>query len=417
MAYLGDKLQSEAVRFHLTLDAAPTGTPTITITRGQGTALDTPISTVNMTQGADTLEWYYDYTTEAAAQIGLYAAKFIAVIDSVTRYAYDQYDVTVADADSVEAKVDIVDTNVDTALVNQATIEGKIDTVDTVVDSIQTDTTSIESKVDILDTNVDTSLVNQTNMETKIDTIDTVVDSIQTDTTSIETKVDTAITDIAAVPTVGEIDTELTSEHGAGPWTTGTTGTGLKAITINIKDGDTNNLEGVNVDIHNAANDESPQYASGQTDTDGNTPEFNLDAATYKVRLAKAGAIVSETETIIVTEDDTFDLTVVAQTVSNPSDPDVCRLRLYPITLGDEDITDLADNIIISCRDSLTKVSGQYIKNTEASFTYDSATEPDSYYFDAVRGSIVHVKCDVLGLDHSFTVPDQETEDISNLQT
>jgi uncharacterized ubiquitin-like protein YukD len=109
MGYLGDKGRSELMRFWLVLDAAPTGTPTITITRGQGTALDTPISTVNMTQGADTLEWYYDYTTEATAQVGLYTVKYIAVISGTTRYDYDQYDVTVSDADSLKADISAQD--------------------------------------------------------------------------------------------------------------------------------------------------------------------------------------------------------------------------------------------------------------------------------------------------------------------
>lgn len=61
---------------------------------------------------------------------------------------------TVNDTNTVvnatDAKVDILDTNVDTSLVNQ---------------------TNIESKVDIIDTNVDTALVNQTNIEGKIDTL------------------------------------------------------------------------------------------------------------------------------------------------------------------------------------------------------------------------------------------------------
>jgi hypothetical protein len=319
MGYLGDKGRSEVMRFRLTLDAAPTGTPTITITRGQGTALDTPISTANMTQGASTLEWYYDYTTEAAAQVGAYTAKYIAVIDGVNRYAYDQYDVTVNDADSI--------------------------------------------------------------------------------------------------PTASEIDTELSGTHGVGSWLSSAVGNGAKAIIFNIKDGDTNNLEGVNISVHNAADDESPIYASGQTDTNGNSATFNLDAATYEVRLSKAGAIDSETETVVITGDATVNLTVVAQTVSNPSDPDVCRLRIYPITLGNADITDLADNLTISSLEALTKVEGQFISNTSSTFTYDSSTDPDSYYFDAVRGSVVFIKCDILGIDTSagITVPDLSSKDLTDL--
>jgi len=108
MAYIGNKTRAEVMRLWLTLDAAPTGTPTITITRGQGTALDTPIAAVNMTQGASTLEWYYNYTTEAAAQIGQYTAKYSAVVNTVTLTAYDSYDVSVNSLDDIGDDTDTI---------------------------------------------------------------------------------------------------------------------------------------------------------------------------------------------------------------------------------------------------------------------------------------------------------------------
>lgn len=311
--YLGEKQQSEAVRFHLTLDTAPTGTPQVKVEK-QGAEI---LAADDMTVGASNLEWYYAYTTGGAATVGAYQVKYSAVIDGVTRYSYDSYDVSLVDIDDI--------------------------------------------------------------------------------------------------PTVEEIDTELTTEHGAGDWTTAGAGAGARAIIFNIKDGDTNNLEGVNVSVHNSSDDDAPQYAIGQTDTDGNSPTFNLDDATYKVRLSKAGAITSETETVIVTESATHNLTVAAIVVSNPVDPDVCRLRIYPITLGNADITNLADNLIISSHEALMKVEGQFISNVTATFTYDSATTPDSYYFDAVRGSTVYLKCDILGIGTNFDVPDLATKDITDL--
>jgi hypothetical protein len=179
MPYMGDKGRSEVIRFWLTLDAAPTGTPTITITRGQGTALDTPITTQNMTQGASTLEWYYDYTTEAAAQVGLYTAKFIAVVDSVTRYAYDQYDVTINDADdiitdttSIESKIDTIDANVDT--IKDTDLPAvKTDTAAILVDTgttLPATLTTIEGKIDTTDSNLD-SLIQDTGMDGTTDQV------------------------------------------------------------------------------------------------------------------------------------------------------------------------------------------------------------------------------------------------------
>ena len=57
-------------------------------------------------------------------------------------------------------------------------IETKVDTVDTVVDSIQVDTDSIETKVDIVDTVVDSIQVDTDSIETKVDAVDAVVDQI-----------------------------------------------------------------------------------------------------------------------------------------------------------------------------------------------------------------------------------------------
>jgi outer membrane murein-binding lipoprotein Lpp len=156
MAYLGDKQRSEVIRFRLVLDAAPTGTPTISLTRGQGTALDTPISNANMTQGADTLEWYYDYTTESAAQVGFYTAQYKAVISGTTRYDFDHYDVTIYDSDTVKADVDSTHASINSMQTDVTSIETKVDTLTTKVNSMQTDVTSIESKTDIIDTNLDT---------------------------------------------------------------------------------------------------------------------------------------------------------------------------------------------------------------------------------------------------------------------
>jgi hypothetical protein len=466
MSYLGEKQRSEAVRLYLTLDTAPTGTPTATITR-QGTSV---LTATNMTQGASTLEWYYDYTTGVSATVGAHQVKYTAVVDGVTRFGYDQYDQTIddfdslavdiasvqADTTSIETKVDTIDTVVDAILVDTTaieidttSIETKVDSVqvdttsiETKVDSIQTDTTSIESKVDTIDTNVDTALTNQTSIEGKIDTIDTVVDSIQVDTTSIETKVDTidgvvdailvdttaieidttsietkvdtAIVDIAAVPTVGEIDTELTSEHGAGAWTTTGAGSGAYNATVNVKDDSAIDVPNAFVTIHNASDDDAPVIANGTTDNSGNVI-LAIDGNVY-IRVRKAGFNFTSTAKNI-TATGTYNVTGTAIAATNPSDPDVCRLRLYPITLGNADITDLADEIIISSQGSLTKINDQYIKNTELSFTYDSGTTPDSYYFDAVRLSTCHITCAALGLDHDITVPDEATKNISDLQT
>jgi hypothetical protein len=296
-----------------------------------------------MTQGDSNLEWYYDYTTLANAPVGSYEVKYTAVIGGVTYYNYDYYDVTIADADSVT-----------------------------------TDIAASEAKIDIIDTNVDSLIV-----------------------------------DVAAVPTVEEIDTELTAEHGAGAWNAGA-GSGVITITISLKDGSANDVEGVKASVHNAANNDTVIAGPFTTDASGDTSSINLDdATTYNIRMYKGGA-VNETQSITTSGSATHELTVTVTTPTNPSDADLCRLRIYPITLSNVDITSL--NIFISTTEKLTKVEGEFIKNTTGTFTYDSSTAPDSYYFDAVQTSPVKITCNELGLsDYKITVPETATKDLSDL--
>ena len=111
---------------------------------------------------------------------------------------------------TIDGKVDIIDTNVDTSLVNQASMEGKIDTVDTNVDTSLVNQTNIEGKIDTVDANVDTSLVNQATIDGKIDIIDTNVDTGLVNQTSIEGKIDTSLVNETNIE--GKIDTGLTNQ-------------------------------------------------------------------------------------------------------------------------------------------------------------------------------------------------------------
>jgi hypothetical protein len=68
----------------------------------------------------------------------------------------------------------------------------------------------------------------------------------------------------------------------------------------------------------------------------------------------------------------------------------------------------------ISTKGKLTIVDDQLINNATGTFTEDSSTTPDSYYFDAVRGAYVHIICEELGLDKWFTIPDQASAQIQD---
>jgi hypothetical protein len=313
--------RSEVRRLLLELDSAPTGTPTVAIYRD---ADPTPVEVLAATSmtvkaGTSNLIWEYVYTTGASATVGSHNIEYSAVIDGVTRFAYEPY-------------------------------------------------------------------------YQSINNIDSLAD------------------DIAAVPTVGEIDTELSGTHGAGSWLSGTAGTGAYNATIHVQDQNTNDVADAHVTIHNATDDDTPVIADGYTDANGDVT-LNIEGNIY-VRVSKAGFTYTST-TKNITSSATYTVSGTVDSVSNPIDPDVCRLRIFPITLGNADITDLATSLKISSKGRLTKISGQFISNDTLTWTYDSSTTPDSYYFDAVRLAGVRIECDELGIDADVLVPDAATYDIS----
>jgi hypothetical protein len=191
-------------------------------------------------------------------------------------------------------------------------------------------------------------------------------------------------------------------------------GVGARTITINVKDDSANNLEGVVVSAHNSSNDDSPQLAYGTTGATGNVVFF-LDDGTYKIRLRRTDYVFS-LEEIVVTASATENITGTGQELTTPTDNGVCRLYVFPITLGNASITDL--KIYIETANDPKRpqeLNSQFITNTNGTFTHDSSTTPDRYYFDAVRGSFVRIRCKDTGFDHSITVPDEDDKDIADL--
>ena len=88
--------------------------------------------------------------------------------------------------DTIEDKVDTVDTVVDGIVTNVAavkteldTVDGKINTLDTVVDSIKTELDTVDGKVNTLDTVTGSIKTELDTVDGKVDTIDTNVDSIK----------------------------------------------------------------------------------------------------------------------------------------------------------------------------------------------------------------------------------------------
>ncbi|MFC1856183.1 hypothetical protein ACFL2A_06550, partial [Thermodesulfobacteriota bacterium] len=307
------------IRFILELDSSPTGTPTVAVEQN-GTSI---LAATNMTvvSGTNNLIWYYDYTTDSAAVIGAYQVKYSAVIDGVTRYAYEHYDVSLKSVDDVDSAV-------------------------------------------------------------------------------------------SAVPTVVEIDAQLTTFHGSGAWTDSGVGAGAYNATIHVQDGGLNDVSDAYVTVHNAADADTPIIASGTTDANGKVI-LNIDGNVY-IRASKAGFNFTSTAHNIASSA-TYSVSGTVISYSAPTDPELCRLYIYPITLDNASIVDLAASLTITSRDVLTKVNGEFVKNASMSFTYDATTTPDSYYFDALQGANVQITCDPLGIDHDLLVPLEVSKDLNDL--
>jgi hypothetical protein len=224
---------------------------------------------------------------------------------------------------------------------------------------------------------------------------------------------DSLATDIAAVPTVEEIDTELSTEHGGGAWDGGL-GSGARSIIFNIKNGSAENVSGVKVSVHNNADDETPIAGPVTTDVNGNTTTLLLDDTggnNYNVRLSNPGVIIGETESVAVTGDATINLTVVAFSITPPGDAELCKLWLSANTLENTVVTD--HEIHISTMGQLTKVDGEVVSDTEDTFTYDAGN--DTYYYNALQGAVVTIECDALNISKEITVPALTTQDVYDL--
>jgi hypothetical protein len=185
---------------------------------------------------------------------------------------------------------------------------------------------------------------------------------------------------------------------------------GDNSVTLNIKDNDSNNLEGVNFTIKNSNNDPGTTYGAGQTDSDGNTGLINIADGTYTVRLSKPGTLIGENKTIVVTTDATFNLTVTVNTITPPTSPGVCKVIVYPSKLGFTNVTDA--KIYVTTLTNLSPVGGVFLDKRAVLMTYDSTTDLDSYYIEVIYGATIRLSSTTLGINHTLVVPSQTAYDV-----
>lgn len=180
-------------------------------------------------------------------------------------------------------------------------------------------------------------------------------------------------------------------------------GTGAYEITIRTIDQSTDRVADAVVTVHNAVNDDA-LINKGATNSEGEIT-FNLAGeTTYYIRVKKNGFAFTSQTVAVELESTTFTLAGTVMTYSEPAEEDLCRLFLYPVTLDGADITDLTINIF-SADDFAKTAGGFFISNVQLPFIYNAATTPDSYYFDAIQGSVVKISSDDLGMAATITVP------------
>jgi hypothetical protein len=87
--FLGSIKRGHKIPVNLTLDAIPTGTPTYRILSATRVEI---VAVTNLT-GSGLLWYVNDQTVGDSDSEGEYSIEYVAVIDGVTRYAYDNYEV------------------------------------------------------------------------------------------------------------------------------------------------------------------------------------------------------------------------------------------------------------------------------------------------------------------------------------
>jgi hypothetical protein len=168
------------------------------------------------------------------------------------------------------------------------------------------------------------------------------------------------------------------------------------------------------VTIHNESDDDSPFYSALDTDLNGNTGAFSLDNGTYYVRASKAGYVFVNSTITVASASATFNITGTTTTITAPSDPTLCKLYFFPKTLSNAEITSL-ECTITSSAPTWVKSNDQLISKDTGTFTYDSSTTPDSFYFNIIQGVTAYVKCKTLGISEEITIPAETTKNLYDL--
>jgi hypothetical protein len=385
---LGNIKKGEKIPLPLNLPAPATGTPIVRIIKQSDGSVILPFTLMS---ASDTdLLWRYDYTTSGSATSGVYRVEPFVAIDpllSLTDLATDGTgtglsSVTGGFTAAMVNEYVIIETNTNNFVRGVYKIASYTDTNNvTLASSAGANATAGTGRIgNIFPGSVDTYTVRGVSLD------------------------DT--------PTVEEIDTELTTEHGSGSWQQSGLGNGIQTVTFHVKDGSNNDVNEVRLSVHNEDNDDLPDLGRSITDENGNSEELNIDDGDISVRLIKPGAIESKVESVTISASGTVDITVTAISLSVPATPNTCRVHFFPSKLGYADVKDAS--VQVTSKDALSLVNGLYLDHRRVEMTLEELDPLDRYYIDVIYGATIHIDAQVVfGFSHDIVVPSQASYDIS----
>jgi hypothetical protein len=228
---------------------------------------------------------------------------------------------------------------------------------------------------------------------TVFDAIKAQTDSLEFDAAGVHASVQSMDTDVitasalstAAVHEIRDaVAAQITTDHGAGLYGSGTAGAISVPVQLYITDSTTPIFE-VNVCVYNS--DMSAILNTGRTDANGRVT-FSLNAGDYVLHFHKLGVNFSSTMVDISVSDPMATTTVygTAIDISNPSAVNTCRVFEY-IFLPDSETNPSVITATARIESLPYDYDGKLHSGAIVDGVYDSAT--GQVYWDLVHGSTV----------------------------
>jgi len=198
---------------------------------------------------------------------------------------------------------------------------------------------------------------------------------------------------------------EALRDRGDTAWTTGGSGTGTNTVTLTFVDTNGDAVADTKITIKGTG-------ISGTTNTNG-VVVFYLDDGTYTVINPDTGTHEGEENDIVVSGDTSETITITANTVASPANPNYCRVFCYAIE-PDGDIPSSGSLEITGIHSPATSGSGA---GTLTIVMGDDSTELDASgyaHLDILRGAVVDLALYTNGREtpitkRRVTVPDAST--------